>query len=125
MYPGECDDGQYTDKTNAELLQCAKDSNREIKLMTAKVDGEDVSSKIVRQSTSKPFMINIPKVNIYDIQGNQTGTHRTMGVRVISYSSKRLSIGHHNIEAKVIRDPLEINLPIEHDVAKWDIQVTK
>ena len=124
MYPGECDDGQYTDKTNAELLQCAKDSNREIKLMTAKVDGEDVSSKIVRQSTSKPFMINIPKVNIYDIQGNQTGTHRTMGESYFLFF-KPLSIGHHNIEAKVIRDPLEINLPIEHDVAKWDIQVTK
>jgi hypothetical protein len=36
---------------------------------------------------------------------------------------KPLPIGHHKIELEVIRDPLEANAPVEHDVAKWDIQV--
>jgi hypothetical protein len=36
---------------------------------------------------------------------------------------KPLPTGHHDIELDVIGDPLEANVPVEHDVAKWDIQV--
>ena len=41
--------------TSPSLLNCAQDSNRVMKLMQVKVDGKDVSSDIVRQTTSQPF----------------------------------------------------------------------
>jgi hypothetical protein len=40
----------------ADLLDCAEDSNKVMKLMQVKVDGKDISSNIVRQSTTQPFI---------------------------------------------------------------------
>jgi hypothetical protein len=37
---------------------------------------------------------------------------------------KPLPVGDHTIELEVIRQPLQANQPIEHDVAKWNIKVT-
>ena len=36
---------------------------------------------------------------------------------------KPLPAGDHTIELEVIRQPLQSNQPVEHDVAKWDIKV--
>jgi hypothetical protein len=36
---------------------------------------------------------------------------------------KPLPIGHHTITVEVIRVPLQANQPVEHDLAKWDINV--
>jgi len=36
---------------------------------------------------------------------------------------KPLPIGHHTITVEVIRVPLQPNQPVEHDPAKWDINV--
>src|SRR5919112_1442603 len=67
VYTGECStgskphEGEYPDtKSPTDLLNCAQDANKEIKLMQVKVDGQDVSSNIVRQTTSQPFNLNIP-----------------------------------------------------------------
>ncbi|MGB0004418.1 MAG: hypothetical protein WBP74_07155, partial [Nitrososphaeraceae archaeon] len=46
-------EGEFPDmKSTSDLLNCAQDSNKVIKLMQVKVDGNDVSSNIIRQSTS-------------------------------------------------------------------------
>jgi hypothetical protein len=36
---------------------------------------------------------------------------------------KPLPVGDHTIELEVIRQPLQTNQPVEHDVAKWNIKV--
>jgi len=50
------------------------------------------------------------------------GKHPTMGESYYLFF-KPLPIGHHNIELKVIPDPLEANALVEHEVAKWEIQM--
>ena len=42
---------------------------------------------------------------------------------VTFYFFKPLPIGDHKINVEVIRQPLQANQPVEHDVAKWDIKV--
>ena len=34
-----------------------------------------------------------------------------------------LPVGDHTIEVEVIRQPLQANQPVEHDVAKWNVKV--
>ena len=53
VYTGECStglkphEGEFPDtKSPTDLLNCAQDSNKVIKLMQVKVDGKDVSSSI-------------------------------------------------------------------------------
>jgi hypothetical protein len=36
---------------------------------------------------------------------------------------KPLPAGDHTIEVEVIRQPVQANQPVEHDVAKWNIKV--
>jgi len=38
---------------------------------------------------------------------------------------KHIPIGHHTITAEVIRVPLQANQPVEHDLAKWDINIVR
>jgi len=53
VYDGECSQGDSPGKSIPQLLTCAQDSNKIMKLMQVKVDGKDVSSNIVRESTTK------------------------------------------------------------------------
>ena len=52
VYAGGCSKGEYPDKSVPDLLKCAQDTNKVMKLMKVKVDNQDVSNKIIRQSTS-------------------------------------------------------------------------
>jgi hypothetical protein len=122
VYAGGCSKGEYPDKSVADLLKCAQDTNKVMKLMKVKVDDQDVSNKIIRQSTSQPFIFDLPKDNVYQMKAPLVGKHPTMGESYYLFF-KPLPMGRHNIELEVIRDPLEANAPVEHDVAKWDIQV--
>ena len=56
VYGGECSQGEFPGESIPQLLTCAQDSNKVMKLMQVKVDGTDVSSKILRESTSAPFI---------------------------------------------------------------------
>ena len=49
VYAGGCSKGEYPDKSIPDLLKCAQDTNKVMKLMKVKVDGQDVSNKIIRQ----------------------------------------------------------------------------
>ena len=94
-----------------------------IKLMQVKVYGKDVSSSIIRQSTSKPFNYIVPKDNPFSIQHLLLGETIHQWLKVTFYFFKPLPIGDHTINVEVIRQPLQANQPVEHDVAKWDIKV--
>ena len=52
VYEGECSQGEFPGYSIPQLLSCAQDSNKVIRLMQVKVDGMDVSSKILRETTS-------------------------------------------------------------------------
>ena len=130
VYPGECstgskpNEGEYPDtKSPADLLNCAQDSNKNIKLMQVKVDGQDVSSNIVRQTTSKPFNLNIPPDNAYEYSAPVVGKNNTSMAEHYYLFFKPLPVGDHTIELHVIRQPLQANQPVEDDVAKWNIKV--
>jgi len=122
VYSGVCNDGEYPGKSAADLLKCAQDSNKVMKLMQVKVDGKDVSSNIIRQSTSQPFVFTIPPVNPYELKEPIVGKHNAMAESYYLFF-KSMPVGDHTIELEVIRVPLEPNQPVEHDVAKWDIKV--
>jgi hypothetical protein len=122
VYAGGCSKGEYPDKPVPDLLKCAQDTNKVMKLMKVKVDDQDVSDKIIRQSTSQPFIFDLPQDNVYQMKAPLIGKHPTMGESYYLFF-KPLPIGNHKIELEVIRDPLEANAPIEHDIANWDIQV--
>jgi hypothetical protein len=64
-------------KNPADLLNCAQDSNRVMKLMQVKVDDKDVSSKIVRQTTSQPFKFIAPKDNPFGFPPPIVGGNNT------------------------------------------------
>ena len=108
--------------STADLLKCGQDSNKVMKLMQVKVDGKDVSSNIIRQSTSQPFIWNVPPVNPYELKEPVVGKHPSMAESYYLFF-KPLPVGDHKIELEVIRVPLEANQPVEHDVAKWDVKV--
>ncbi|HYA84667.1 MAG TPA: hypothetical protein VEH06_14645, partial [Candidatus Bathyarchaeia archaeon] len=60
VYDGECSQGDSPGKSIPQLLTCAQDSNKIMKLMQVKVDSTDVSSNIVRETTSNPWILTIP-----------------------------------------------------------------
>jgi hypothetical protein len=132
VYPGECSTsslpgvGEFPDMKNpADLLECAKDQNKVIKLMQVKVDGKDVSSNIVRQTTSQPFKYIIPLPNAFEMSKEKgAGLNNIYSMAENYYLLfKPLPVGDHRIELEVIRQPLQANQPVEHDVAKWNIKV--
>jgi hypothetical protein len=130
VYSGECStgskphEGEYPDtKSPADLLNCAQDANKEIKLMQVKVDGQDVSSNIVRQTTSQPFNFIVPPDNPYEWKAPIVGGNNTSMAEHYYLFFKPLPVGDHTIELHVIRQPLQANQPVENDVAKWNIKV--
>ncbi len=130
VYPGECStgskphEGEYPElKRPEDLLKCAQDSNVVIKRMQVKVDGIDVSSHIIRQSTQQPFKFIIKQDNSDDWEKPIVGGNNTSMAENYYLFFKPLPIGDHTIEVEVIRQPLQANQPVEHDVAKWSIKV--
>jgi|SRR6476620_7077342 len=130
VYPGECStgakphEGEFPDMKNpADLLNCAQDSNRVMKLMKVKVDGKDVSSNIVRQTTSQPFKFVAPADNPFGFPPPIAGGNNTSMAENYYLFFKPLPVGDHTINVEVIRQPLQANQPVEHDIAKWDIKV--
>jgi hypothetical protein len=127
VYPGECStglvsgDSRSTDKSSSDLLDCAKDSNLVIKLMKVKVDGQDVSSHIIRQSTSEPFKLFFPSQNIAGYNVPPKGANNTSMAENYYLFFKPLPVGHHLVELEVIRVPKEGQ--VEHPVARWEINV--
>ena len=84
VYPGECStglkphEGEFPDtKSPSDLLGCAQDSNKVMKLMQVKVDGKDVSSNIIRQTTSKPFNYIVPADNAFSYTTPIAGGNNT------------------------------------------------
>src|SRR5215831_17394074 len=121
VYGGECSQGEFPGESIPQLLSCAQDSNKIMKLMQVKVDGTDVSSKILRESTSAPFIWSLRSSdNAFNLKIPCCG--ESMGEDYFLLF-KPLPIGHHTITVEVIRVPLQANQPVEHDLAKWDINV--
>lgn len=130
VYPGECStgvkphEGEFPDtKSPSDLLTCAQDSNKVMKLMQVKVDGKDVSSNIVRQTTSKPFNYIVPADNAFSYTPPIAGGNNTSMAENYYLFFKPLPVGDHTINVEVIRQPLQANQPVEHDVAKWNMKV--
>lgn len=130
VYPGECStgskphEGEFPDTKNpADLLRCAQDSNKVMKLMQVKVDGNDVSSNIVRQTTSQPFRFIVPQDNSFQLSPPIAGGNNTSMAENFYLFFKPLPVGDHTIDVEVIRQPLQANQPVEHDIAKWYIKV--
>ena len=130
VYAGECStgskphEGEYPDtKSPSDLLSCVQDANKVMKLMQIKVDGNDVPSHIIRQTTSQPFIFNIKPDNSDDWKAPIVGGNNTSMAENYYLFFKPLPVGDHTIELQVIRQPLQANQPVEHDVAKWNIKV--
>ena len=130
VYAGECStgskphEGEYPDiKSPADLLKCAIDSNKVIKLMQVKIDGQDVSSNIIRQTTSQPFNYIVPPDNAFELKAPIVGGNNTSMAENFYLFFKPLPVGDHTIEVEVIQQPLQANQPVEHVVAKWNIKV--
>jgi hypothetical protein len=121
VYGGECSQGEYPGDSISQLLTCAQDSNKIMKLMQVKVDGMDVSSNIVHEITSQPFIWTIHSSdNAFSVKVPCCGQAMAEDYLLLF---KSLPIGHHAITVEVIRVPLQPNQPVEHDLAKWDINV--
>jgi hypothetical protein len=121
VYDGECSQGEFPGESIPQLLTCAQDSNKIMKLMQVKVDGTDDSSKILRESTSAPFIWSLRSSdNAFNLKIPCCG--EAMGEDYFLLF-KPLPIGNHTITAEVIRVPLQANQPVEHDLAKRDINV--
>jgi hypothetical protein len=130
VYAGECStgskphEGEFPDTKNpADLLACAKDSNLVMKLMQVKVDGKDVSSNIVRQTTTKPFNYVVPLVNAFDWQRPLAGGNNTAMAENYYLFFNPMPVGDHTIELKVIKQPPRGNQPVQNLAAKWDFKV--
>jgi hypothetical protein len=130
VYPGEAatgtkpDTGEYPNiKDSNELLKLAQDSNREMKLMQVKVDGQDVSPFIVQQHTSQPFKFIVPKENAFEWGEGIVGENMSSIAENYYLFFKPLPVGEHTIDLKVIRDPLEAGAPVENNKANWNIRV--
>jgi hypothetical protein len=91
--------------------------------MQVKVDGKDVSSNIVRQTTSQPFNYVVPKDNAFEYPPPFAGGNNTSMAENFYLFFKSLPVGDHTIEVEVLRQPLQANQPVEHDVAKWNLKV--
>ncbi|MGC2573920.1 MAG: hypothetical protein WA364_20580 [Candidatus Nitrosopolaris sp.] len=121
VYDGECSQGEAPGQSIPQLLTCAKDSNKIMKLMQVKVDGKDVSSNIVRETTSQPFILNIRSSDNW--AGTRLPCCGEAMAEMYDLLFKPLPTGHHTITVEVIRVPLQPNQPVEHDLAKWDINL--
>jgi hypothetical protein len=121
VYGAYCSQGDSPGKSIPQLLTCAQDENKIIKLMQAKVDGMDVSPKLVRETTSQPWILTIPSSdNAFNEKIPCCGEAMAENYFLLF---KTLPTGHHTITVEVIRVPLQPNQPVEHDLAKWDINV--
>lgn len=92
-----------------------------IKILLA---GKDVSSNIIRQTTSKPFNYIVPSENALDYSPPIAWGNNTSMAENYYLFFKPLPVGDHTINVEIIRQPLQANQPVEHDVAKWNIKVT-
>jgi hypothetical protein len=130
IYAGSCStgskphEGEYPDmKSPTDRLNCAQDSNKVIRLMQVKVDGTDVSSNIISQTTSQPFSLTVPPDNAFDWKAPIVGGNNTSMAENYYLFFKPLPLGDHTIQLEVIRQPLQANQPTEHDVVNWDLKV--
>jgi hypothetical protein len=129
VYAAECskgskpNKGEYPNKSPAELLVCAQGANEGIKVMQVKVDGQDVSSNIVKQTTSQPFNLNIPPTNTFDYGADIVSENNTSMAENYYLFFKPLPVGDHTIELHVIRDPHNNPASAENLEAKWNIKV--
>jgi hypothetical protein len=121
VYPGDCSQGDSPGKSIPQLLTCAQDENRIIKLMQVKVDGVDVSPNIARETTSQPFIWTIHSSD--NVFAEKLPCCGEAMAEMYDLLFKPLPTGHHTISVEVIRVPLQPNQPVEHDLAKWDINV--
>ena len=121
VYDGECSQGEFPGESIPQLLSCAQDTNKIIRLMQVKVDGIDVSSKIVRETTSQPFILSVHTPDNW--ASFKLPCCGQAMAEMYELLFKPLLKGHHTITVEVIRVPLQANQPVEHDLAKWDINV--
>lgn len=125
VYSGFCSQGDSPGKSIPQLLTCAQDTNKIIKLMKATVDGVDVTFNIIRETTSQPFILSVHSSdNAFAEKLNPTCCGEAMAEDYFLLF-KPLPIGDHQITVEVIRVPLQANQPVEHDIAKWDINVVR
>ena len=84
-----------------------------------------MSANIIRQTTSKPFKYNVPADNAFSFPKPIAGGNNTSMAESYYLFFKPLPVGDHTINVEVIRQPLQANQPVEHDVAKWNVKVTR
>jgi hypothetical protein len=75
--------------------------------------GNDVSSHIIRQTTSQPFNFIIKPDNSDDRKVPIVGGNNTSMAEHYYLFFKQLPVGDHTIELQVIRQPLQANQPVE------------
>jgi hypothetical protein len=110
-------------KQPTDLLNCAQDSNKVIKLMKVTIDGQDVSSNIARLTTARPFNFKVSADNAYDWKSPIVNGNNTSMAENYYLLFKPLPIGRHTVELEVIRQPIQASQQIEHDHAKWLLNV--
>jgi hypothetical protein len=70
-----------------------------------------------------PFNYIVPQDNSFQYPAPIAGGNNTSMAENFYLFFKPLPVGDHTIELEVIRQPLQANQPVEHDVAKWNIKV--
>jgi hypothetical protein len=94
--------------------------------MTAqvKVDGNDVSSNIISQTTSQPFSFIIPSENNpFEFKAPIVGGNNTSMAENYYLFFKPLPVGDHSIELQYTRKPPGQPQAYEEGSAKWDVKV--
>lgn len=130
VYPGECStlptpgEGEIPDKkTPEELLKCAIDSNAGLSEQVM-VDGKDVTSSIVSQSTSRPFAyVVLSDDNPFEYRAPIVGGNNTAMAENYYLFFKPLPVGNHVIELQYSRKLPSQPQAFEEGSAKWDIKV--
>jgi hypothetical protein len=61
--------------------------------------------------------------NAFELPAPIAGGNNTAMAENYYLLFKPLPLGEHTIEVEVIRQPVQANQPVEHDVAKWNIKV--
>jgi hypothetical protein len=113
--------GEFSGESVPQLLSCAQDSNKVIRLSQVKVDSMDVPSKTLCEIPSRPFIRSLrSSLNAFNIKVPCCGQAMAEDYLLLF---KTLPIGQHTITAEVLRVPLQANQPVEHNLAKWDINV--